>query len=1316
MVAPVNIASDGTLSLGQVSDTGQTTDNSPVLAPFGGSLYVAWTGSGNNTLNVMQLNSALQLATTVYTSGATINGSPALAASGGQLYIAWAGQTNNNQLFVSTVNPGPNISVPVPVPLPETSSQSPALVDNSGTPVLAWIASGNNNLQVMPLNSNGTPKEANHIFSHDQANNGAAFDPLNGGPALDNVNGNLWIAWSAPNPGLNTNAVLYDAPVGFDLNAAFENAAILFTSSLQSPGMLQAFNGGMLVNSYAPGSFGQIVASEPPGGTTMTFDFSNGNFIPTTGLSFDGQGDSTLILKGGSFTNEVITPTGPTSGTITLDGALINYTGVAGIEDTIPVTNFTMDGTNSPGELVHFSNDPSGSENGVATAEINSASSTFTKVDYGNKTNVQFVGGTGSDTYTFDGTAVPANLAGLTVSGTSPGTDTFNVQATLPGIPTTIDTGNGTSMVNVAPGSTDLAHLGGALMINGGTGSNTTLAVTDPNAAAGQTYTLTSTTLQAQGGTLISYSSLQSLTLSGGPGNDTYGIQGTGTATKITTSSANLLTPNNSNTLNVGRQAPTAGGTLAGIQGALTILGGAKDTLTVDDTGDAKAQSGQLSGNEFASSNTATPTTLTGLGMGPAGITYLGVGGAGNSDTGLGQLNINLGSGGNTFTVQDTAFPTVTRLNTGSGNDSVLVQATVGPLNIDGDGGSDSVTLRGPVVTEDALGGPVTLADTGGMAAVVFDDSGDATAQEFKLTDNAVKTAGIPEITFQPSQISSLSILGGSGGNTFRDEFDTASVPPTTVNGGTGTNSFFGPTLDTTWAITGPGAGTLNSSLTFAGFQTLNAQSASGQAALDLSALTTSPTWNLTGNGAGSVAGFTFTGMNQLIGSKAGNVFTINPGTLFDSINGNGGTNTLDCTALNPANLTVAAVAADGSASGTAGFLHTGYSEITSLLGSTSMNLLTGPSNPIWNVTGPDAGTLNGSVSFSGFAVAPLAPTSVTLTSDHGSGSTYGQTVTLIASVSSLAGVGTPTGNVQFVVAGNTTTVPLSNGSASLPLSNLPAGTDNITANYVSDTTNFANSSTASPLLQAVAPAPLTITADDQNMVAGAALPVLTASYSGFVNGDTSASLTTAPSVSTTATASSPTGTYPITPSGAVDVNYAITYVPGTLTITPSPTPTPIPMPTPTPTPTSTPTPTPTSIPVPTPTTTPMPTSTPTSTPSSNPLPTAALTVTAPHQLIAHGGMVAFKGQPITVNAANSRTLVTLRLSTSRGQFRLHPSGVKITGNSSRTLTLTGTVTAVNQVLSGLSLALGQGHRGATVSVTVSDGRHSNQSLIKIGV
>ncbi len=88
-----------------------------------------------------------------------------------------------------------------------------------------------------------------------------------------------------------------------------------------------------------------------------------------------------------------------------------------------------------------------------------------------------------------------------------------------------------------------------------------------------------------------------------------------------------------------------------------------------------------------------------------------------------------------------------------------------------------------------------------------------------------------------------------------------------------------------------------------------------------------------------------------------------------------------------------------------------------------------------------------------------------------------------------------------------------------------------------------------------VAPALLTITADSLSIPYGGAVPTLTASYAGFVNGQTPADLTTPIVLSTSATGDSPAGTYAILVSGASSSNYIIRYVPGTLTIAPPPTP-----------------------------------------------------------------------------------------------------------------------------------------------------------------
>ncbi|MEM9894792.1 MAG: MBG domain-containing protein [Bacteroidota bacterium] len=82
-----------------------------------------------------------------------------------------------------------------------------------------------------------------------------------------------------------------------------------------------------------------------------------------------------------------------------------------------------------------------------------------------------------------------------------------------------------------------------------------------------------------------------------------------------------------------------------------------------------------------------------------------------------------------------------------------------------------------------------------------------------------------------------------------------------------------------------------------------------------------------------------------------------------------------------------------------------------------------------------------------------------------------------------------------------------------------------------------------------VTKATLTATADDQMINEGDVIPTLTLTYSGFKLSDDASSLDETPMISTTATAQSAAGTYPITLSGGGDDLYNITLVDGTLTI-----------------------------------------------------------------------------------------------------------------------------------------------------------------------
>ena len=82
--------------------------------------------------------------------------------------------------------------------------------------------------------------------------------------------------------------------------------------------------------------------------------------------------------------------------------------------------------------------------------------------------------------------------------------------------------------------------------------------------------------------------------------------------------------------------------------------------------------------------------------------------------------------------------------------------------------------------------------------------------------------------------------------------------------------------------------------------------------------------------------------------------------------------------------------------------------------------------------------------------------------------------------------------------------------------------------------------------------APLTVTASSGTMAYGATPPAISPTYSGFVNGDSPSSLTRVATCTTTATGASPVAGSPYASScgGAVDPDYAFTYVPGVVSVT----------------------------------------------------------------------------------------------------------------------------------------------------------------------
>jgi large repetitive protein len=115
--------------------------------------------------------------------------------------------------------------------------------------------------------------------------------------------------------------------------------------------------------------------------------------------------------------------------------------------------------------------------------------------------------------------------------------------------------------------------------------------------------------------------------------------------------------------------------------------------------------------------------------------------------------------------------------------------------------------------------------------------------------------------------------------------------------------------------------------------------------------------------------------------------------------------------------------------------------------------------------------------------------------------------------------------------------------------SSSPVGTYTIAANGVADA-NYTIAHVNGTLT--ITRANLTVRADDKSRPVNQPNPPLTATYTGFVNGDTVASLDSPVNLSTIATQSSPAGTYPIVASGAADADYLITHLNGTLSVTPA--------------------------------------------------------------------------------------------------------------------------------------------------------------------
>jgi len=173
-----------------------------------------------------------------------------------------------------------------------------------------------------------------------------------------------------------------------------------------------------------------------------------------------------------------------------------------------------------------------------------------------------------------------------------------------------------------------------------------------------------------------------------------------------------------------------------------------------------------------------------------------------------------------------------------------------------------------------------------------------------------------------------------------------------------------------------------------------------------------------------------------------------------------------------------------------------------------------------------------------GITAAPLGITA------NSASKTYGSTVSFTGTEFSSTGLqnSETIGSVSLASAGAASTADVAGSPYAITASAANGGNfnpANYTISYVDGTLSVIS-------------APLGITANSATRLYGAANPAFSATYSGFENGETAATLTGTLILTTPAVATSNVGNYAITPSGQSSTNYTISYLDGALSVTPA--------------------------------------------------------------------------------------------------------------------------------------------------------------------
>jgi Ca2+-binding RTX toxin-like protein len=426
------------------------------------------------------------------------------------------------------------------------------------------------------------------------------------------------------------------------------------------------------------------------------------------------------------------------------------------------------------------------------------------------------------------------------------GADRIDVEDTFAGVPVTVNAGDGNDTMRISFIDGNLDTIDGNVILNGNGGSDT-LSVWDDLVAFTDTYTITATTLSRPFAALMTYQTMEGVSLNAQSGNNIVHVQSTAAATPLT------VNANGGNdTINVGT------GNLDSLPGAVAVNGGAgTDNVNVQD------HTANFS-DTYSISSTLVDRNIFG------GMNYATVEG----------LILNAQPGSNMFNISSTSASTSTMINAGNGNDIFNV------------GGGNM----------DAIDGTLTLNGQAGSDRVVMQDQASAVGHGYTITNLSTARTGAAMVNH--GTIEGIEVNAGSSNDTVNGA--AASLPLTLrgnggidfLTAGSGSDRLEGGAGND--VMTGGGG---NDTYVFdtdlaLGMDSIN-EAGGGIDTLDFSATTTrsvsvalfvaGPQFVNAGLTLSLLSGFT---MENVIGGALGDTITGN--TLSNSLTGGGGNDTLD--------------------------------------------------------------------------------------------------------------------------------------------------------------------------------------------------------------------------------------------------------------------------------------------------------------------------------------------------------------------------------------------------------------------------------------